>query len=67
MDTRTPNAAKRAAKRATRPRVVRASRKSGAERLRELDSILRDIDVTLRKKGMTASDRRELRKWIANG
>ena len=67
MDTRTPSAAKRAARRAVRPRVVSASRKSGAQRLLELDSILRDIDAKLRKKGMTAADRQELRKWIANG
>lgn len=67
MDTRTPAAAKKAAGRAAKPRATRVSRKSRAERVRELESILRAIDAQLRKKGMTAADRRELRKWIANG
>ena len=67
MDTRTPSAVKKAAKRASKPRVVAVSRLSGAERVQALDSILRRIEAGLRKKGMRAADRRELRKWIENG
>jgi hypothetical protein len=66
METRNNLQSKPTAKR-KKPRVVKMSRLSGMERVRELDAILRRIDAGLRRKGMTAADRRELRKWIENG
>jgi hypothetical protein len=67
MDRRTPAALKKAARSASRPKIISFSNKTGEEKVRALDEILRDIEAGLRRRGMTAADRSELRKWIARG
>jgi hypothetical protein len=47
--------------------VQHFSTKSAAERSKELQSILRDIEAGLRRKGITAAERRKLLKWINDG
>jgi hypothetical protein len=67
MDRRTPTALKKAARAASRPKIVSFSNKTGKEKVQMLDGILRDIEAGMKRRGMTAADRRELRKWIARG
>jgi hypothetical protein len=67
MDRRTPAALKKAVRAASRPKIVSFSNKTGKEKVRMLDEILRDIETGMRRRGITAADRRELRKWIARG
>ncbi len=64
MDTRTPAAPRRKSQKRGKPRAVKPSTLPGAARIEELESILKDIDAGFRRRGMTAQDRRNLRKWI---
>ena len=66
MDTRTPARTRRPRAALRRPTVQRFSTKSAAGRSKELQSILRDIEAGLRRKGITAAERKLL-KWINDG
>lgn len=67
MDKRTPAQEKKGGTKTVVPRVVRRARSTGPEAARNLATILKDINAEMRRKGMTAQDARELRKWLRDG
>lgn len=66
MDTRPTNLA-RSSEARRKPRIVQFSTLSPDDKARTWRALVRDVDRELKRRGITAAQRRELRRSIGNG